>query len=86
MVGDAISVAKKKISQFWSILTISLAPFGKPGDRFPQGSRSPSARNEGEIVALHAFLAFLLSLRVPCVRLCAELRPGLPSRDRHLRR
>jgi hypothetical protein len=52
----------------------------------PRFIDSPPARNGGDIFAFDALNAFLLPFSIACVRLCHELRAGLPSRHRHLRR
>jgi hypothetical protein len=52
----------------------------------PRFIDSLPARNEGDVFAFDACNAFLLPIRIACVRLCHELRASLPSRHRHLRR
>ena len=47
LVGDAISVAEKKIYDFRKCLNIFLSLW-ETGDRFPRGSRSPPVRDGGD--------------------------------------
>jgi hypothetical protein len=53
---------------------------------FPEASRRHRRATEAIFFAFNAFCAFLHPSRIACVGLCHDLRPGLPSRDRHLRR